>query len=304
MSRGPSVESSSGARPRFTSPRLCSPIPLLRIFGYDRTMMRIFACWGAAMLVAGCRNAEAPSQDAQLDSANEARSEGSQMPIETPALEWRDQERAPAENLAVVEDPVAPSAADIAAAAESPAAAANAQQDESTQRDLAAELNAALGIPDDCLQDFQAAGPRTIQVQVSATVRPSGVIISPSASGVGLSSRERQCIAARVGAISLRPLDEDVSRRVSTEIAIAYRPPAVAVPSSGVPEPQLRNVRDPLPQGPDIAPSGRPIEDRAGRPIPEPNARPIQDRSSRDTRSRKPRAIDGHEIDDGAEEWR
>ena len=267
-------------------------------------MKRTLTCWGAAMLVAGCWNTEAPSQDVQLDSANETRSESPQMPMETPTLEQRDQERAAVANLAVVEDPVAASAADAPATAESPATAANAQQDESTQRDLAAELKAAVGIPGDCLQDFQAAGPRTIQVQVSATVRPSGVIISPSASGVGLSPRERQCIAARVGAVSLRPLGEETSRRVSTEIAIAYTPPAVPVPSSGVPEPRLRNVRDPLPQSPDIAPSGRPIGDRPGRPIPEPNARPIDDRSSRDTRSRKPRAIDGHEIDDGAEEWR
>jgi hypothetical protein len=264
-------------------------------------MRRIFACWGAALLVAGCWNAETPSQEAQLDSAQEARTDDPQLPIETPTLEPSGQEHAAELDLAALADPLA---ADGLSAAEGLATAANAQQDEGTPRDLAAELEAALGIPSDCVQDFQAAEPRTIRVQVSATVRPSGVIISPSASGVGLSPRERQCIAARVGAISLRPLGEDVSRRVSTEIGIEYSPPASPSPSLGVPEPQLRNVRDPLPQGPDIAPSGRPIEDRDGRPIPEPSARPIQERSSRDTRSRKPRAIDGHEIDDGAEEWR
>ncbi|HET6417452.1 MAG TPA: hypothetical protein VFG22_14235, partial [Polyangiales bacterium] len=115
-------------------------------------MTRTFACWGAAMLVAGCWNTEAPSPDAQHDSANETRSESPQMPIETPTLERRDQEWSGAASLAVVEDPLAASAADAPATADSPATAANAQPDESTQRDLAAELKAALGIPGDCLQ--------------------------------------------------------------------------------------------------------------------------------------------------------
>jgi hypothetical protein len=270
-------------------------------------MTRFFVYWGAAVLVAGCWNAEDPSQEVELDSAHEAQPDDLQIPIGTQTLEPRGQESTSTTGIAVVADPVAAdgqSAADNPAAAEGPATAANAQEVEGTPRDLATELEAALGIPSDCVQDFQAAEPRTIQVQVSATVRPSGVIISPSASGVGLSPRERQCISARVGAIRLKPFNEDASRRVFAEIAIEYRPPAVAVPSSGVPEPQLRNVRDPLPQPPDIAPSGRPIGDRAGKPIPEPNARPIDERGARDPRSRKPRAIDGHEIDDGTEQWR
>ncbi|MGB8224578.1 MAG: hypothetical protein WCF10_18435 [Polyangiales bacterium] len=171
-------------------------------------------------------------------------------------------------------------------------------------RDLAAELKAAVGIPSDCVRDFEASGRTRLQVNVSATVRPSGAIILPDAFGSGLSNDARRCITRRVDAVVLKPLDGEVSQRVFTIIEIDYVPPAIFASDPGMPEPQLRNVREPLPPRREVAPSGTPIQDRSGRPIQEQRSRPIQEPSSRKIRGPKPRAIDGYEVDENAKEWR
>ena len=164
-------------------------------------------------------------------------------------------------------------------------------------RDLAAELNAAVGVPSECLVDLTRATPTTITVSVSALVRPSGAIIQPTASGTGLSRQAEQCVARRVDAVVLKPLDSDASQRISTVIEIPYEPPRAVVGTKvGAPDPELRNVREPLPPRREAAPSGRPIQD--------PSSRPIQEPSSRKPQGPKPRPIDGWDVDESAKDWR
>lgn len=179
--------------------------------------------------------------------------------------------------------------------------------DEPSSRDLAAELNAAVGIPTDCTRDFERATATTIRVTISALVRPSGTVIQATASGNGLSPQARQCIARRTETVVLAPLDDGVPRRVSTVIDIDYVPTATSAVKSakaGASDPTPRNVREPLPKRPEVAPSGRPIQEPTSRPIQDPTSRPIQEPSSRRIRGPQPRPIDGWEVDESSKDWR
>lgn len=173
-------------------------------------------------------------------------------------------------------------------------------------RDLSAELGAAVGIPTDCTADFERATPTTIRVDVTALVRPSGAVTQASATGTGLTLSARQCIARRAESVVLQPLDDGLSQRVSTVIEIDYVPPSSTVVGvkAGAPDPELRNVRDPLPPRPEVAPSGRPIQEPTSRPIQEPRSRSIQEPSSRKVRGPQPRPIDGWDVDESSKDWR
>lgn len=176
---------------------------------------------------------------------------------------------------------------------------------EEAERDLAAELKTALGTPSDCLSDFRASTPTKLRISVSAIVRPTGMVITPSAYASGLSKAARQCIESRVAAVVLPALDEPVSKNVSTIIEIDYEPPVIVEAESGVPEPRLKNVKEPLPKRPEVPPSGIPIQKPTskwisggfdgGRPIDEPRSKKIT--------GPKPRPIDGYEVDENAQEW-
>jgi hypothetical protein len=93
------------------------------------------------------------------------------------------------------------------------------------------------------------------------------MVIEPSAYGSGLSAAALNCIRQRVGTVVLDPLDDTVSATASTVIEIKYQPPVILESDPGVPEPKLRNVKEPLPKRPDIPPSGKPIEGGTDRPI-------------------------------------
>ena len=119
-------------------------------------------------------------------------------------------------------------------AAVEPAEAANATMETTTGvapaapiRDLGAELRAAVGTPVECVNDFQPSSARTIRVSVRGVVRPTGMIIEPSASGGGLSRNDLRCIEERVGAVVLSPLGGQASEPVSTVIELEYTPPEV-----------------------------------------------------------------------------
>jgi hypothetical protein len=255
-------------------------------------MMRPRACYVAVLLTLGCRSAEEPpaAEDQAIDPglAYEQEPDVPTKPADTPTVEPEPDE--PVFFVEIDEEPeLEPE---------------NEPTNDEAPRDLAAELNAAVGIPSDCVRDFEASGRSTLRINVSATVRPSGVIILPEAFGSGLTNDARQCIMRRVGAVVLKPLDSEVSQRVSTIIEIDYVPPVIFESDRSVPEPQLRNVRQPLPPRPEIAPSGTPIQEQSGSPIQEPTSRPIQEPSSRKIRGPKPRPIDGYEVDENAKEWR
>ncbi len=178
--------------------------------------------------------------------------------------------------------------------------------EEEPERDLNAELSAALGIPSDCVSDFVASRPTTVRISVTAIVRPTGMIIEPSAYGSGVSAAALDCVRQRVGTVVLKPLDDTVSSTASAVIEIKYEPPVVVESDTGVPEPKLKNVKQPLPKRPDIPASGKPIEGGTDRPI-EGGAtteRQIEGPEPKKISGPKPRAIDGYEVDENAQEWR
>jgi hypothetical protein len=160
-------------------------------------------------------------------------------------------------------------------------------------------------MPIDCVRDFVADRPTKIRASVSATVRPTGMIITPTVYGSGLSAAARACLEQRVALVVLRPLDKTVSETVATVIEIDYEPPVIVESAPSTPEPVLRNVREPLPKRPEVAPSGRPIQEPTSKWISGgfDGGRPIQEPSSKKIAGPKPRPIDGYDVDENAQDW-
>jgi hypothetical protein len=177
---------------------------------------------------------------------------------------------------------------------------------EERKRDLSAELRAAVGVPIDCIRDFTYPRPTKVRVSVTATVRPTGMVITPAAYGTGLSAAARDCIERRVENVVLKPLDEQVSERVSTIVEIDYTPEVIVESEPGVPEPRLRNVKEPLPKRPEVAPSGTPIQKPTSKWISGgfDGGLPIEGPKPKKIEGPKPRPIDGYEVDQNAQEWR
>lgn len=189
-------------------------------------------------------------------------------------------------------------------------AAATAEPSEQVQaepvkpvRDLAAELRAAVGTPVDCLQDYRPSTAMTIRINISAIVRPTGMIIEPNASGRGLSANDRRCVEQRVGAVKLARLGGEASQSVSTYVEIHYQPPAIEEWDVGGPAPDLKGVVEPLPKKTPIAPSGVPIKGPAADPIEGPSGVPIEGPKGVPIEGPKPEPIEGYQIDEDAERW-
>jgi len=161
-------------------------------------------------------------------------------------------------------------------------------------RDLAAELSAAVGSPAECMRDYKPASAKTIRVGISAIVRPTGMVIEPSASGGGLSANDLRCVEQRVGDVILSPLGGTASERVSSFVTIEYEPPEVEEYDVGAPTPKLDNVVQPLPKKEPIAPSGKPIEGPAADPIDGPSGIPIAGPQGVPIEGPKPKPIDGY----------
>jgi hypothetical protein len=279
-------------------------VPECGVLTYPASMRSVLACVAfAAVLAIACRSeGTAPDPEPGLVEQEESPPSEHDLVPESKQTRASDEPALEPSSSAVVSDGTldevqepgeGPSELPAEIAAEAPA------------RDLAAELRAAIGVPSDCLVDFRRATPTTIRVSVGALVRPSGAIIQPTASGSGLSQQAQQCVARRVDAVVLRPLGGEVSQRISTVIEIPYVPPREVVGTKvGQPDPELRNVRQPLPPRREAAPSGRPIQEPTSRPIQEPSSRPIQEPSSRKPRGPKPRPIEGWDVDESAKEWR
>lgn len=171
-------------------------------------------------------------------------------------------------------------------------------------RDLAAELQAAVGSPLECLQDYQPGAATAIRVDISAIVRPSGLIIEPSASGRGLSVNDRRCIEKRIGDVVLAALETPTSQPVSTFVDLNYQPPGVEHDDVGVPTPKLENVVDSLPKKETIPPSGTPIHKAPSDPIHKAPSDPIEGPKGDRITGPRPRPIDGYEeIKPESERW-
>ena len=176
--------------------------------------------------------------------------------------------------------------------------------DEPDERDLAAELQSALGTPVGCLSDFESSTPTKIQVPITAKVRPTGMVIEPSVGGVGLSAKERACIEQRVTFVKLKALDKAFSQSVATFVEFDYTPPEVIESDTPAPDPDLKNVASPLPKLPEVPPSGIPIDDSFRGWLEGGNVRHPDGPKPRKVSGPKPRAIDGYEVDESAQDWR
>jgi hypothetical protein len=173
------------------------------------------------------------------------------------------------------------------------------------ERDLGAELRASLGSPNECLRDFVAGSPTTIRISVSGIVRPTGMIIEPTAYGEGVSKSALDCIRERVGLVVLAPLeDTTASKSASTVFEVNYEPPVVVEVDTGVQAPDLKNVRHPLPKKPDLPRNeGIPIDDPFGGWLEGGSVRKIEGPKPRRIAGPKPRAIDGYKVDENAQDW-
>jgi hypothetical protein len=212
------------------------------------------------MIALGCRGGQEPPTPA--------------APIEAPAAE----DGVPTEAAPEPTEP-APAFAEPGAGeaeAEEPAAADPvAAPSYAPPRDLSAELRAAMGSPADCLRDYRPSYATTIRIDIRAVVRPSGMIIEPTATGRGLSRNDTRCVEQRAGAVVLEPLSGDTSEPVSTYVEIPYQPPTVEEYDVAPPPPPAKGVVQPLPKKTPIAPSGKPIEGPAADPIEGPSGKPI-----------------------------
>ena len=241
---------------------------------------RPFAMIALGMLIAtGCSRDEprTTDEDHTVEAATEATSEAGAVPAK--------------EVEATVEKPLKEAAP--ASSTREPAAPATAAAHRPPTRDLAAELREAVGNPEKCLTDYQPSSAMTIRVVVNAIVRPSGLIIDPSASGPGLSANDRRCIEDLVSAVVLEPLPEDGSQPVSTVLEIRYEPATVKEYDVAPPPPAPENVIQPLPKKKPIPPSGQPIEGPAADPIEGPSGVPIEGPQGVPIEGPKPVPIEG-----------
>jgi len=161
-------------------------------------------------------------------------------------------------------------------------------------RDLGVELSAAIGSPADCLRDYRPASATTIRVSLRALVRPTGMVIEPSASGGGLSVNDLRCVEQRAGDVTLSPLSGGASERVTAVVDIDYQPPRVEEYDVGAPPPKLDDVVQPLPKKKPIPPSGTPIEGPAPDRIDGPSGVPIDGPKGVPIEGPKPKPINGY----------
>lgn len=246
----------------------------------------------AILLVLGCKNRQDPGETSAVVEAPPVQAD--QPPAAPTGVEEREVAEQPAEQA----DRPAEEPEEERAAVEEPG-----ENLAKPARDLAGELRAAVGSPVDCLQDYRPSTHTIIRVGISAIVRPSGLVIEPSASGLGLSVNDRTCIEQRVGDVVLAPLDADASQPVSTYIDLSYERPVAEEYDVGGPAPKLKEVVEPLPKKETIPPSGVPIE-KAPSDRPEgPQGVPISGPKGVPVEGPKPRPIDGYEVEEDAERW-
>lgn len=187
--------------------------------------------------------------------------------------------------------------------AEEQAEPRSTEEPSAATRDLPSELQAAVGHPVECLQDYRPSTPTTVRVSINALVRPSGVVIEPSVSGRGLSYNDRKCIEERVGNVVLAPLDAQASQPVSTYVDLGFQPPEVEEEDVGGPAPKLKDVVEPLPKKKTIPPSGVPIQKAPSDRIEGPKGVPIEGPKGVPVEGPEPTPIEGYEVEEDAERW-
>ncbi len=255
------------------------------IEGYTAAVARLLVCC-VFTLASGCRSPAAPTEPSNVEEPQPLEASDT-LPSETDGALEQPGATDPMQDVEEVGAAERTEAQPAAKPAEFEQAAAPA-------RDLAAELSAAIGSPADCLRDYRPASATTIRVSVRALVRPTGMVIEPSASGGGLSANDLRCVAQRAGDVILSPLSGAASQRVTSVINIDYQPPRVEEYDVGVPTPKLENVVQPLPKKKPIPRSGTPIEGPAPDRIDGPSGVPIDGPKGVPIEGPKPKPIEGY----------
>ena len=137
-------------------------------------MTRLVVCCALGLVVFGCKSREEPAAPSNVEA----------LPPDTVEVEAQP----PATDTAA--DPEEAVAAEAAA---EPTEAVEAEPVKPA-RDLAAELRAAVGSPADCVRDYRPSSATLVRINISAVVRPTGMIIEPTVTGRGLSMNDRRCI--------------------------------------------------------------------------------------------------------------
>lgn len=120
------------------------------------------------------------------------------------------------ESLAPTTVHASPSAPDEAPAAPEAPAATTASE----ERDLGAELAAAVGSPASCIDLATARSLHgSLSIHVTATVTPTGSVTRGTASGAGLPAAAAECVQARVLAAHLAPPIEGAPRTISATLS-------------------------------------------------------------------------------------
>jgi hypothetical protein len=249
-------------------------------------MVRFVLFWSMVLLLAACDDGRDASQRPEVGvESTTAADELPGAPEEPNAAQQANEQAAPTQETGDIQEPAQEPVAGI------------------TARDLGAELRAAVGSPVDCLQDYRPSNTTSIRVDISAIVRPSGVVIEPSANGRGLSANDRGCIERRVGDVVLAPFDSSASQPVSTYLELAFQAPDAKEVNVGARTPELKDVVEAQPKKPTIPRSGTPIEtapfDRPDGPKGVPIEGPKGDKIS----GPKPKPIDGYEVEEDSEVW-
>ena len=249
-------------------------------------MTRLLTLCALILFAFGCKSREAPAEPPGLVEVTPSpASETRAQPSGTGTASDVDEADDPAATNPIEALPAEPAALDEPVGLAEPVQPA---------RDLAAELSAAIGSPADCLRDYRPASATTIRVTISAIVRPSGLIIEPSASGAGLSANDVRCVEQRAGDVTLSPLSGAVSEPVTAVVIIEYQPPRVEEYDVGAPTPKLEGVVQPLPKKKPIPPSGKPIEGPAPDRIDGPSGVPIDGPKGVPIEGPKPKPIEGY----------
>jgi len=104
---------------------------------------------------------------------------------------------------------------------------------ETPERDLGAELGAAMGNPGACIPAGASGLPRHATVAITAHVSVTGIITRASARAPGFPPEMASCLARRAEALHMRGPIPDGPRVVQANLEIAAAPaPAAAAPGS------------------------------------------------------------------------
>lgn len=178
----------------------------------------------ACLLALGCGGGGGEATD-QPGAASFRRQRGPRL-IENKELPAAEPAPSAVENRPTAPAPPPPAAPAPEAAAE-----------EKPERNLGAELSAAVGNVTTCLKPrpVGGGGPTTLSVSLEAVLTQTGIVTRSSARGSGLDAGETECVRRRLDGARLTGPIEDAPRTVSTTITVTLTAPPPAKPSDATP---------------------------------------------------------------------